>query len=167
MVDPARRLLLRGRVGAARQPAPATRPPWAVAEARFIAACTRCDACVAACPEHILQRGDGGYPEVRFTQRGCTECGACVGACTPGVLTRGAGQAPWTWRVWIRDTCLAQRRVECRVCGDMCPHGAIRFRPELGGIARPQPDTAACTGCGACVAPCPVGAIVMAEPAKA
>lgn len=169
MVDPARRLLLRGRLAAARSaPTPAPRPPWVVGdESRFTTSCTRCDACIAACPEHILQRGDGGYPEVGFKLRGCTECGACARACGPNALVRHEGQAPWAWRIAISDACLARQRVECRVCGEICPHGAIRFRPELGGIAQPRPALETCTGCGACVAPCPTQAIQMQPPAPA
>ena len=36
---------------------------------------------------------------------------------------------------------------------------AIRFPLVAGGVPRPEIDTGACTGCGACVAPCPVNAI--------
>ena len=39
------------------------------------------------------------------------------------------------------------------------PAGAIRFRPTLGGVSQPELDRAACTGCSACVAPCPTHAI--------
>ena len=59
----------------------------------------------------------------------------------------------------IGDACLARRQVECRICGEVCDASAIRFRPTLGGVSRPELDHAACTGCGACVAPCPAHAI--------
>ena len=64
-------------------------------------------------------------------------------------------------RARIAETCLAEAGVECRICGENCPTGAIRFRPRLGGVAQPQLDVAACTGCGACFAPCPTRAIVV------
>lgn len=38
----------------------------------------------------------------------------------------------------------------------------MRFRPRLGRVAEPEVDLAACTGCGECVAPCPVAAIEIA-----
>jgi ferredoxin-type protein NapF len=62
----------------------------------------------------------------------------------------------------IAPSCLAQQRVECRVCGEACEAGAIRFRPQLGGVARPEVNAAACTaaqGCRDCVPACPVGAV--------
>ncbi|MBL8483559.1 MAG: 4Fe-4S binding protein, partial [Rhodocyclaceae bacterium] len=43
----------------------------------------------------------------------------------------------------------------------------IRFRPQRGGIFTPTLDAAACSGCGACYAGCPVAAISLAEAAGA
>ena len=157
-MDPQRRFFLRGRI-ATKAPVQPPRPPWALAEAGFLQRCTRCGDCIAACPESILASGDGGYPEVRFSVRGCTECGACVEACAPVALRRQPGLLPWNWKPQFSDACLARRKVECRICGEICDHGAIRFRPELGGIAQPSLDPERCTGCGACVSPCPTQAI--------
>lgn len=64
--------------------------------------------------------------------------------------------------VEISAACLARRGVECRLCGDACDSGALRFRPTLGGIAQPVLDLARCTRCGDCVGPCPAGAISVA-----
>jgi len=61
----------------------------------------------------------------------------------------------------IDNSCLSPRAVACRVCGDFCDARAIHFPPTVGGLVRPLVDHAACTGCGACVAPCPAGAIAM------
>lgn len=121
--------------------------------------CTRCDACVQQCPQGILLRGDGGFPEVRFNAQGCTECAICVSACQDSALQRRAGALPWTWKPVFAAHCLAARRVECRVCAEQCPHSAIRFTPTLGAVAQPRLLPDACTGCGACIAPCPVQAI--------
>ncbi|MBL8673095.1 MAG: 4Fe-4S binding protein [Alphaproteobacteria bacterium] len=57
------------------------------------------------------------------------------------------------------QSCLSASGVACRVCAEHCEHGAIRFRLMSGGRSSPLLDAAACTGCGACRAPCPVGAI--------
>ena len=158
-VLPLRRNFLRGR---SRAEVPAPRPPWARDETAFIAACTRCDACIKACPTTVLVRADGGFPSVDFSRGECTFCAQCVASCEPHALARATELVPpWTLRARIAETCLAEAGVECRICGENCPTGAIRFRPRLGGVAQPQLDVAACTGCGACFAPCPTRAIVV------
>jgi ferredoxin-type protein NapF len=72
----------------------------------------------------------------------------------------------WTLKARIDSHCLAQRKVECRVCGEACQARAISFRPVPGGVALPEFDPARCTGCGDCVRPCPVSAVSM-QPAQA
>jgi len=162
--SPSRRGFLRGRVRAA---APAPRPPWAREERDFISSCTRCDACIDACPTAILVRADGGFPAVDFSRGECTFCGDCVTHCAPRALLRPAeGDAPWSFKASIGQACLAAAGVECRVCGENCPVGAIRFRPRIGGVALPQLEAEACTGCGACFAPCPTRAIVVQAPVE-
>ena len=63
---------------------------------------------------------------------------------------------------FITENCLAYGNTVCRSCAEACEPGAIRFRPRLGGAALPEVDAAVCTGCGACVAPCPAKAIGLA-----
>lgn len=154
-----RRGFLRGRM---RKVPPAQRPPWALAEDDFISRCTRCDACVEACPTLILVRGEGGFPSVDFSKGECSFCTECVTRCEPRALLRtDAHELPWALAARIGDACIAAAGVECRVCGESCPVGAIRFRPQLGGVSRPQLDVQTCTGCGACFAPCPTRAIAI------
>lgn len=61
----------------------------------------------------------------------------------------------------IGTACLSSRGVACRICAEHCDLGAIGFRPSRGGIVTPIVDPAACTGCGACLTPCPAGAIAL------
>lgn len=157
-VSLSRRGFLRGRLRAV---LPGLRPPWAPGEEEFVARCTRCDACVQACPTAIIVHGDGGYPVIDFSRGECSFCGECVDRCEPAALRRVEGREPWALKAAAGASCLAQQGVECRVCGECCERSAIRFRPRLGGVALPELDAAACNGCGACVAPCPVGAIAM------
>lgn len=137
------------------------RPPWALAESLFVEACTRCGACAPVCPTRIVSIVRG-YPEVDFKRGGCTFCGACAEACKPGALRNDGTQIwPWAIKAEVAANCLASRGVECRVCEDPCDAAAIRFSPRLGGPPLPAIDAALCTGCGACVAPCPAGAIAV------
>ncbi len=160
-MDASRRGFLFGR----RRPAPAPlRPPWAIAEAAFLDACTRCGKCVDKCPTKIVVVGDGDYPTVDFSQGECTFCGDCVAACADGALRRDSGNeksAPWNLRAVVGEACITRQDVVCRTCGDSCEARAIRFSPRLGGAAMPEVNEAACTGCGACVAVCPMQAVTM------
>lgn len=135
------------------------RPPWSVPEADFLARCTRCDDCLRACPTQLLKRGEGGFPEADFSAAACTLCGDCTRACQTGALGRNTEVRPWLFGIAITEECLAARQVECRICGEICDEAVIRFRPRLGGVSLPEVDNALCTGCGACIAPCPVTAI--------
>ncbi len=160
MVDLSRRAFFRGRP----RPRVEKRPPWALPESDFIDRCTRCNECITACPTHILVAGDGGYPTVNFHEGECTFCGDCVASCQPQALLRAEEQQAWPYRAVISADCLPHQGVECRVCGDFCDARAIRFPPRLGGSPLPDVDGSRCTGCGACVAPCPTAAIAISLP---
>lgn len=151
-----RRNFLRGKFSSG---GPPQRPPWALAESLFLRACTRCGACAPVCPAAIISIKNG-YPEVDFSRGECTFCGECAKACRDGALQDSELQIwPWAIKAHVGRSCLPMKGVECRVCGDQCPVAAIRFSPRVGGPPVPEIDSNACTGCGACVAPCPVSAI--------
>lgn len=155
MAEFSRRGLL---TGAFRAGSNAIRPPWSRRDVEFTAVCTRCNACVEACETTVITRGAGGFPEVDFQRGECTFCYACAESC-PQPLFAVRDSKPWQYQITIGARCLAQNRVECRSCEDACPERAIRFRPTLAGIAKPQTDVSLCTACGACVPGCPVSAI--------
>ncbi len=123
--------------------------------------CTRCDACIQACPPQVIQRGDGGFPQMNFKTQGCDACAACLPVCKPRALREPASFGDWLAQ--IGPACLAARGVECRICGEACEASAIRFRPRLGGVTQPELDAERCTACGACVGGCPTQAISMAR----
>lgn len=154
-----RRQFLRGDLSAKRTP---IRPPWALPEAAFIAACTRCGDCAPACPEHVIAIGSGAYPQLDFSHDGCSFCAACVGVCTTGALRRDTDtQTPWANKVELTPGCLTLSGIVCRSCGEHCDTGAIHFQLPRGGVACPRIDAVACTGCGACIGVCPAQALTL------
>ncbi len=66
----------------------------------------------------------------------------------------------------ISIACLARQGIACQSCRDACPQDAILFRPRVGGPFLPEVDDALCNGCGACVVPCPAGAVAVAASQK-
>ena len=154
-----RRDFLRGRI---RSGVPLQRPPWALAESLFQNACTRCGDCAPVCPTGIISILKG-YPELDFKLGQCTFCGNCSTACKAGALQNSDLQLwPWAIKAQVERDCLSLRGTECRICGEQCPVDAIRFSPRVGGPPVPEIDSNTCTGCGACVAPCPAKAITIA-----
>lgn len=152
-MDASRRSLLRGSIRRSSY----RRPPWSASEDLFAALCTRCADCIRVCETGLLECGSGGFPEARFERSGCSLCTKCLDACKPGALARG--YPAWRLKAEIGGSCLAARGVVCRTCGERCDAGAIRFRPEPGGVSKPRLDAALCTGCGMCLADCPARAI--------
>lgn len=137
------------------EPAP-LRPPWARPEADFTSACTRCGDCVRECPQQVLRPGALGAPEFDPHRGECTFCGDCVAACRSNAFLP-APMPAWTLQAQVSDRCLSAQGVVCASCRDACPAEAIRVPPAARGAA--VVDTERCTGCGACVAGCPVAAL--------
>ncbi len=138
------------------------RPPWARLT-RFTDLCTRCDKCREACPESIVTRGDGGFPEVDFRLGECSFCHACAEVCPVDGLFAPSQLPPWTIQARVGDGCLTRAGVYCESCRDNCAPRAIHFELALRSVPRPRIDPAACTGCGGCVASCPGGAISIGD----
>lgn len=166
MVDIARRRLFsRGPKAVINTELP-QRMPWLVDEQAFVSGCTRCGRCLQACETSVIVQGEAGFPEVCFDNGECTFCGKCAEAC-PEPLFLSLQQKPWNQVAVISDRCLSLNAIECRSCGDMCEYAAIRFRLQAGGTAKPVLNVEDCTGCGACIRPCPVDAITINRTGKA
>lgn len=145
---------------------PVFRPPGAIEESQFLAGCTRCNACAAACPHQaIVQapnrlRGLQGTPILDPDSQPCLMCEdtPCISACEPGVLSNAAPKIMGTARV-TEHLCLAHHGTICTVCSERCPvEGAIEVadgKPTIAGDV--------CTGCGVCryVCPAPENAILL------
>lgn len=151
-----RRNLLRG----LRDEAATLRPPFSEMEAVFVERCDGCGNCIRSCPENLLKRGAGGLPQVDFTHASCTFCAKCADVCTVDAFgTSRDIEHAWDLRAVVSDTCLEHKGITCRACESWCDEDAIRFRPALGGCSEILLDQSLCTGCGACVAPCPQSSI--------
>ena len=138
----------------------AVRPPWVKQSIEFTDECTRCDKCISACETQIIIKGDGGFPEVDFKIDECTFCQKCANAC-PENLFEDTNTTPWQVKAKIQDSCMAYQGIWCQSCKDSCDSRAISFSLAVGKAPLPQIDLEACTGCGACVAPCPSTAIIV------
>jgi ferredoxin-type protein NapF len=136
------------------------RPPWFGSETDFIDHCERCGECVKACPENILEKGRGGYPQVNFQQGECTFCGRCADQCPNDTLQKARTPA-WTIKAHIENHCLTQQDVICFSCRDNCESEAIYFNSTIAKVPVPKVHIDECNGCGACYQACPVSAIII------
>jgi ferredoxin-type protein NapG len=159
-------------------PAQALRPPGALAEEHFLAACVRCGLCVRDCPPQNLRLstwGAGMAAEVAigtpyFVARDipCEMCDGipCVKACPTGALApslQDIEQARMGLAVLIdEESCLNFLGLRCDVCYRVCP--VIDKAITLEKVSNPRSDrhamllptvhSDACTGCGKCEKSC-------------
>lgn len=137
------------------------RPPGALSELEFLAACTRCDACIQACPYGALQRLPmnarmaANTPYIHPRLQPCMLCPdfPCIAACEPRALIPIAPSDKPLGRALVRtSTCLTYHHQVCSACYDACPipERAIQLDADF------HPSVfAACVGCGACEHDCP------------
>lgn len=153
-------------------PAWAIRPPGALPEEDFNAACVRCGLCVRGCPFdilHLAELGENittGTPYFVARQGPCEMCEdiPCVAACPTGALSKGLEDiAAANMGVAVltgRDTCYAVAfGTGCRACYVACPikDQAItmeRRQSNGRGYFEPTVHPQACTGCGKCEHAC-------------
>jgi ferredoxin-type protein NapG len=137
------------------------RPPFALDELEFLLACTRCRACIDACPHNVvfplsarLGAHVAGTPALDLLNRGCRLCEdwPCVAACEPGALKRphdvqDRPALPRIAAVTINTAaCLPYTGPECGACASSCPvPGAMVWHHE-----KPHIDPEVCAGCAMC-----------------
>jgi len=155
-MDMQRRNLFRGKLSSRSED---IRLPWLKSIDAFYENCTRCYDCIQACPEQIIHIGNGKYPAVNFKAGGCPLCGECAKACSQRLFNSPSDHKPWQLVAQVANTCLPYQQVSCRSCQDSCPSTAIKFTLQPGTTSTPEIIVEKCTGCGFCVAPCPVFAI--------
>jgi ferredoxin-type protein NapG len=159
---------------AANKNAQVLRPPGALAEKAFLAACSRCGLCVRACPWGTLSLATwldvaaNGTPYFDARKVPCEMCEdiPCIPACPTGALAHSLtniDDARMGLAVLIdRETCLNLLGLRCDVCYRVCPaiDKAItlekRQNPRLDyhAILEPVVHAEHCTGCGKCEHAC-------------
>jgi ferredoxin-type protein NapG len=160
------------------------RPPAALEEDKFLAACTKCGLCVDACPygSLILARpGDGrpvGTPYFSMRDNPCRMCRdvPCAAACPTAALDisflsdrvddgkegYNIDKARMGLAVIDRETCIAYWGIQCDACYRTCPlidkaitvEYARNDRTGKHAILAPVVHSGRCTGCGMCEHAC-------------
>jgi ferredoxin-type protein NapG len=138
------------------------RPPGALPEPAFLAACTRCGYCLDACPVDAIIKAPAaaglaaGTPVIEPMTEPCIACEGmfCAAVCPTGALVPPLdGWARERLGTVTLDTerCIAYQGVQCGVCARVCPVGEAAL--YLDDAGRPV-VTDACVGCGVCSRAC-------------
>jgi ferredoxin-type protein NapG len=141
------------------------RPPFAIAELEFLLACTRCNACIEACPHDVifplaarLGADVVNTPALDLLKKGCQLCEdwPCVNACEVNALTISddAQVKPdkFASAVINESLCLPFSGPECGACVPVCPvEGALILEEE-----KPVINQELCVGCAMCREACVV-----------
>lgn len=155
------------------------RPPAALPEKEFVAACIRCGLCVEACPPKILKLADFGDKAPLgtpfFTARSnpCIMCPdvPCVPICPTNALNEdlikgddgkmNIDNSKMGIAIIDSEHCIAFEGLRCEVCYRECPvQGAITLdfrqneRTMRHAMFIPVVDHKLCTGCGKCEKRC-------------
>ena len=140
-----------------------SRPPGALPEVAFLAACTRCGACEPVCPPHAIHALPAsaglaaGTPAIDPKSQPCTVCldMPCVQACPTGALLF----PPNRWDGYhmaalefLPERCVTYQGTACRVCVDACPVGEKALTSDEAG--HPVIRYEGCVGCGVCMREC-------------
>ncbi len=142
------------------------RPPGALPERDFLAACIRCFQCGSVCPNQCIQFAglESGVtlafaPLIRPREQACILCMRCTQACPTDALTPIADDAEAiasSVKMGLakvsEELCYSYNGRTCGVCYYACPFPDKALR--LKSYAQPVVDEDACVGCGNCERAC-------------
>ena len=139
---------------------PLIRPPGAISERHFLQACTRCDACIHACPKDAIRKAPKsmgflvmGTPYIDPIKTPCVMCDdlPCIPACEDNALLPVEREdVNMGYAILNKKNCKAYSNIFCQQCVIDCPvPGAITQRDM-----KPIIHKDVCTGCGVCARSC-------------
>ena len=167
--------------GTGRAAEPCLRPPGALPEDRFLAACIRCGRCAEACPNRCITaftessgeelsqspgEGQRGTPVIFPRRQACMLCNGvpgdellCTAACPSGAL-EPVHKDPDLIQRRVKmgtaevdfDLCYSYNGASCGVCVRACPYEGTAL--SAGMWEKPIVDPDVCIGCGLCERAC-------------
>jgi len=162
--------------------APRLRPPGAIDEEAFLAACIKCGQCVQVCPIEAIELADlneglsNGTPYIAPRAQACDfSCDAtqCILACPTGALSHLIDKKEQV-RMGVAalarpDACLARRGEGWKGPARAAPFdGVLRWAEVDRWKAQPIADHAYDVGiCDLCVQTCPIEGAIALEPLSA
>ena len=140
---------------------PLLRPPGAISEKQFLQSCSRCDACIHACPKDAIQRAPKkmGFlvyntPYIDPMRNPCVMCTGlpCISACPDGALlpVQQLSDVNMGYAILDKKKCQAYGESFCQQCVLDCPVPGAIFQVQ----DKPVIDKDICTGCGVCMRSC-------------
>jgi ferredoxin len=141
------------------------RPPGALPEEKFVAACTGCGECLKVCPNNALQStlleaGIAGLytprlvPRIGYCEEFCNFCGRVCPTEAIVILPLEEKRLIQMGVAHINKTrCIAWDTDKiCLVCNEQCSYHAVVGDEKKRPIVKEEK----CTGCGICENKCPV-----------
>lgn len=139
------------------------RPPGALPEVGFMAACTRCGECIIACPAHAIMKvpPDGGFAAgTPYIDPGYQPCVVCPDMPCAKVCPTDALNVPdHGWQGYrlgrlelLPERCITFHGSACGACARACPVGEAALVMDEAG--NPVIRAEGCVGCGVCVRAC-------------